>query len=490
MWLIKQRHNESLEYKREFVEQYKQNKKDKEIAETLEKKQLPKWKEVKMKKSFYLYVWDTIFSVWFNCHDYRLINLSNNKISWLSPWEEKTLWREWEIRVDEDDIKASRKHLKLRVDDENNLFLCDNSKHWTFVDNLLEDNDELQVFKDLIWQKKLWDWINMEDLLKIKKIQDELGVNLKKEGSLIEKYCKEISEIKDSYIEEVINSKKNLTNIMWEDHRDLSRVVFYLKLAENGILNSFIETFDIRPYFWPTLLDEISELKKYNYKKIKEMKSYIKSKNEHTIFDYDAIVRLNSLESIEYVWNILLKWVEKWWDNYVILNANKLWTDHIRAEKQWENEYIINAHMPDNPKMAGRAYILMFGCLPKWAKIVEKKSLSVNSFNNIINLYSNKKFQEKLGIKEVAIQNKVRLNNEWEDWELAKLIKDKNIWKDRELFETDSKDNAELIVNEINKLIYRHTWDDSIHAEVKEIEKDLWDNTWGVELPSYRIEKL
>ena len=68
----------------------------------------------------------------------------------------------------------------------------------------------------------------MEDLLKIKKIQDELGVNLKKEGSLIEKYCKEISEIKDSYIEEVINSKKKLTNIIWEDHRDLSRVVFYL----------------------------------------------------------------------------------------------------------------------------------------------------------------------------------------------------------------------------------------------------------------------
>jgi len=54
----------------------------------------------------------------------------------------------------------------------------------------------------------------MEDLLKIKKIQDELGVNLKKEGSLIEKYCKEISETKDSYIEEVINSKKKLTNIM------------------------------------------------------------------------------------------------------------------------------------------------------------------------------------------------------------------------------------------------------------------------------------
>jgi len=147
MWLIKQRHNESLECKREFVEQYKQNKKDKEVAEALEKKQLPKWKEVKMKKSFYLYVWDTIFSVWFNWHDYRFINLSNNKISWLSPGEEKNLWREWEIRVDETDSKASRNHLKLRVDDENNLFLCDNSKHWTFVDEVENSEGKKETMK-------------------------------------------------------------------------------------------------------------------------------------------------------------------------------------------------------------------------------------------------------------------------------------------------------------------------------------------------------
>lgn len=179
MWLIKQKHNESLEYKREFVEQYKQNKKDKEVAEALEKKQLPKWKEVKMKKSFYLYVWDTIFSVWFNWHDYRFINLSNNKISWLSPWEEKTLWREWEIHVDEIDTKASRNHLKLKVDDKNNLFLCDNSKHWTFVDSLSEDNNKLtilEMFQDLTWETweynfKDWRWnrLTFEKYEKLKK---------------------------------------------------------------------------------------------------------------------------------------------------------------------------------------------------------------------------------------------------------------------------------------------------------------------------------
>ena len=131
----------------EVVGQREKNKKDKEIAETLEKKQLPKWKEVKMKKSFYLYVWDTIFSVWFSWHDYRLINLSNNKISWLSPWEEKTLWREWEIRVDKTDTQASREHLKLRVDDDGNLFLCDNSKHWTFVDEVENSEGKKETMK-------------------------------------------------------------------------------------------------------------------------------------------------------------------------------------------------------------------------------------------------------------------------------------------------------------------------------------------------------
>lgn len=355
------------------------------------------------------------------------------------------------------------------------------------------DFNTLKMFQDLTWETweyyfKDWRWnrLSSEKYEKIKKIKNSFHIKIYGTDN---KICGVIWEIDDSIIDNIIKNKERISKIISNRNRDLDIIIFYSKIAETWKLDDFIETFD-RFKSASCFEDNIPLIEKIDFPKIRKMKEYIKSKNENIIFDYHVIDRLNSLESIEYVWNILLKWVENWWDNYVILNVNKLWTDHIRAEKQWENEYIINAHMPDNPKMAGRAYILMFECLPKWAKIVEKKSLSVNSFNNIINLYSNKRFQEKLGIKEVAIQNKVRLNNEWEDWELAKLIKDKNIWKDIELFETDSKDNAELIVNEINKLIYKHTWDDSIHAEVKEIEKDWWDNTWGVELPSYRIEKL
>ncbi len=188
----------------EVVRQREKNKKDKEIAENLEKKQLPKWKEVKAKRNFYLYVWDTVLNVWFNWHDYRFINLSNNKISWISQWEEKILWREWEILVDKTDTQASRKHLKLKVDNDGNLFLCDNSKHWTFVDEVrnsekkkksikcekitLEEIEKIRNSKktreaEYLYEEErykpenkidLWNWIILYTTNRISKIEDKL----------------------------------------------------------------------------------------------------------------------------------------------------------------------------------------------------------------------------------------------------------------------------------------------------------------------------
>ena len=112
----------------ELVWQRNENIKDKEIAKTLETKQLPRWKEVKIRRDCYLYVWDTVFKVWFNGTSYRFINLSSHQLYRVDEWEEKILWREWDILVDETDTKASRKHLKVRVDSEGNLFLCNKPK--------------------------------------------------------------------------------------------------------------------------------------------------------------------------------------------------------------------------------------------------------------------------------------------------------------------------------------------------------------------------
>ncbi len=126
--------------------------------------------------------------------------------------------------------------------------------------------------------------------------------------------------------------------------------------------------------------------------------------------------------------------------------------------------------------------------MPKWAKIVEKESLSVNSFNIIINLYSKPESRKKWNIKRIIFQNKIQLNNEGEVWELATLVKEKNIWKDERLFETESRENAELIASEINKLIWKYIWNENIFATVREIEKEWCDNTWWVELPGFCIE--
>ena len=106
------------------------------LWEQLKKEKLPKNIDVKVgKRSFALKVWNTKFRIdfyWWNVW-YMFTNLSTNKTYRIKKWEEKILWKIWEILVDWDDIKASRKHLKVRVDEEGDLFLCDISTNGTII---------------------------------------------------------------------------------------------------------------------------------------------------------------------------------------------------------------------------------------------------------------------------------------------------------------------------------------------------------------------
>lgn len=346
----------------------------------------------------------------------------------------------------------------------------------------------LRMFQDLTWETweynfKNWRWnrLTQEKFKILDKIKKEYDIKIYWTDA---KKCEMIWEIDGLAIDNFIRNKQELSKIMGYPVRDLDMILFYSKLAEIWILSDFMKIFD-KYEQKHCLLDNVSIFEETDFSKMKEMKEYIKSKNPNTIFDLDTIFRLNSLERIEYVWNILLKWVEKWWENYVILNANKLWTEYIRAEKQWENEYIINAEMPSSQSLAGISYIKLIQSLPEWSRIIEKKSLSINSFNNLITL---SRKAERFNVK-ISFQNKIWLNSQWEIWELAKLIKNKNIWKNSEIFETDTKENAKEIVDKINKLIMEHIWNNSIHAEIKEIEKEWWNNTWWIELPGFIIEK-
>ena len=102
----------------------------------LKNRKLPKNVDVKIgKRNFIIKAWHTKFSVdyFWESAWYIIRNISTGKAYTIRKWEEKILWKLWDILVDGDDIKASRKHLKLRVDEENNLFLHDISTNWTIV---------------------------------------------------------------------------------------------------------------------------------------------------------------------------------------------------------------------------------------------------------------------------------------------------------------------------------------------------------------------
>ena len=99
-------------------------------------RKIPKNEDVKIgKRSFIIKAWHTKFRVdylW-GSDWYIIRNISTGNAYTIKRWEEKILWKLWDILVDGDDTQASREHLKLRVDGENNLFLHDISTNWTFI---------------------------------------------------------------------------------------------------------------------------------------------------------------------------------------------------------------------------------------------------------------------------------------------------------------------------------------------------------------------
>lgn len=125
------------------------------LWEQLKKEKLPKNIDVKVgKRSFALKIWNTKFRIdfyWWNVW-YMFTNLSTNKTYRIKKWEEKILWKIWEILVDWDDIKASRKHLKVRVDEEGDLFLCDISTNGTIIsgnDNIENLNSKKYILRKI-----------------------------------------------------------------------------------------------------------------------------------------------------------------------------------------------------------------------------------------------------------------------------------------------------------------------------------------------------
>lgn len=209
-----------------------------ELVWTLSSVNLPKNEYVKIgNHKFTIKVWNTKFRVdyFWKSFWYRITNLSNNEVYIIKKWEEKTIWREWEILIDDSDIKASRQHLKVRVDEEGNLFLCDISKYGTLI-NPVESNEKK---KSTIKCEKM----TSEEINEFKKFKKSEGAKLFYDED--ERY-KPVNKInlwnwKILYITDKLLKRKDrfFWYWLWWYHE---RIIWYIKIWDELQLRMFYKS--------------------------------------------------------------------------------------------------------------------------------------------------------------------------------------------------------------------------------------------------------
>ena len=168
---IKQKENYKNIYEWDHEVSYPWWDKKEYVLWTLNNRELPNNQYVKVgKRNLKFTAWSTTFKVeyfWWKSGLYRVTNLSDNKMYYIEKWEEKIVWREWEIKIDAADVQASKEHLKLKVDEENNLFLCNISKYWT----TLEKDKKKEAREEDIKFSKMTDK-EIEDFSKISRTKE------------------------------------------------------------------------------------------------------------------------------------------------------------------------------------------------------------------------------------------------------------------------------------------------------------------------------
>lgn len=143
-------------------------------------------------------------------------------------------------------------------------------------------------------------------------------------------------------------------------------------------------------------------------------------------------------------------------------------------------EYIMHADIPNNKLIAGKAYKFLFDKLPEWSKIVEKDSLSGDSFNNMVKLY------KKWNTSNYNIYSEwyVKLNEQGKNTDIAKSTqnnKDKDVNARTAIFW--SKESAEKVIIDIQNMIQG-----SNLPPPRIVEQTPWQ--FIIELPNIIIEKM
>lgn len=144
------------------------------------KKELPftnKWLEMEKKSdrvvlneyllnyNIKLLVWNSQIQIEKNGNWYLISNLTIGKSYICEKGNEYTIWREWNIKIDESDNLASREHLIIKIDNNWNIIFRDKSENWTIY-SFVEKNENNQYWNwieanNVVPKYKIWETVNI-----------------------------------------------------------------------------------------------------------------------------------------------------------------------------------------------------------------------------------------------------------------------------------------------------------------------------------------
>ena len=169
--------------------------------------------------------------------------------------------------------------------------------------------------------------------------------------------------------------------------------------------------------------------------------------------------------------NMELKKVDDKGGGYVSLNS---WKD-----VDGELFYYISSYMPYSTIKAGRAYKTIEGFVPKGGKVLEKVSLSYDSFKNVLSRGKSKNY-------ELFAKGKIPMNN------LARKNQFRVAPNGRHGMSFSNESDANSAIDELNELLGKHNLPKANTVKyTRTVEEGMPEQSdYGIELPNIGLKKL
>lgn len=312
---------------------------------------------------------------------------------------------------------------------------------------------QIEKFKKLLDKEN--DWINYQYI--IDEINNREG-KAEKHINAIKSYNLNFENIEENETDKDIKISKQ-TLIIKEIKEEMENIL--LTLEETKKIQKDVEL--IYNNLWDNEKKELNNFKQKIQNKITRM-------NEVSIQEYKT-------EEITGLWTYIYKKKNQLASYSIETN----WEWRMEFEMIWLKEFMIHAAIPNNKLIAGKSYKFLLDKIPSWSKMIEKTSLSWDSFVNLIKSY--KKWDNSS--YRFLHSWYVKLNQQGINSELSQTI-----WFDkenpsREKFYFTTIQHAEEIVEKIKKLI---EGTDLPRPRIIETERN--DGNFYIEIPNIILEKI